>query len=87
MTTSAPTSKQMALLRKLATQKGVSFAWPESRSEASDEIEKLMKVRRPVGYDLRSEQDQAAEVAFATARATDFRDDEVTGYGSSAAWA
>ena len=37
-----PTQEQLALLRRVAHQKGQTFAYPTSRRAASQELERLM---------------------------------------------
>lgn len=79
-----PTQKQLNTLRRLALERGQSFAYPETVGEASNAIAQLLGARRSSGLELRMERDQSQGGFIPLA--TDIRDDEVTGYGSTAAW-
>jgi hypothetical protein len=82
----APSTKQLRYLRGLAEQRGESFAYPQTAAEASAEIERL-KSRR-AGSRLDRQLDRIA-ISRAMAEPGDsaaVREDEVTGYGSSARW-
>jgi hypothetical protein len=88
-----PTNKQLATLRRLANQTGTSFASPRTRWDASREISRLIKLAN--GTDHRLEHDTmrrerraiTVDLAERPHDATAIRDDEVTGWGSSAHWA
>lgn len=82
-----PTPKQLSYLRVLAERTGTTFTPSTTKAEASAEIKRLqgrpsssrsdrVRERRAVSADMAGRGD-AARV----------RDDEVTGYGSSARWA
>ena len=81
-----PTPKQLRYLKRLAERTGGTFAWPQTKAEASREIERLksrpssarsdvVRERRAVSDDLTRRGDAAA-----------VRPDEVSGYGSTARW-
>ena len=83
-----PTRKQLAYLRKLAEQTATTFAYPQTRAQASAEIKRLQarprsgagdarRERRAVQRDLQTRPDDATAV----------RANDVRGYGSSARWA
>ncbi|HMJ37886.1 MAG TPA: hypothetical protein VK501_28515 [Baekduia sp.] len=88
-----PTNKQLTTLRRLANQTGTSFASPKTRGDASREISRLIKLAN--GTDHRLERDAMRRERHAISidlderprDATAIRDDEVTGWGSSARWA
>jgi hypothetical protein len=82
-----PTSRQLAFLKDLAAQRGQSFAYPATATEASHEIKRLHRLRRTARADVARERRQIAD-DMATRRGDDarVRDDEITGYGSSARW-
>lgn len=81
-TVKAPSAKQMSYLHDLAEQTGNTFAYPKTSAEASREIDRLKRLKsqtaallpKPEGDDPRA------------MRATDYRPEEITGYGSSARW-
>jgi len=83
-----PTARQQRYLRQLALQRGISFAPPQTRSEASRQIEQLKRrAPDPAGdrrREIRAVQDDLARGA---GDATRVREElEVTGYGSDATW-
>jgi hypothetical protein len=83
-----PTTAQMAYLRKLGDSTGRSFAWPKTAAEASEQINDLKKFKRDSSSDRRREKREArGEVARARGGSASVRDDELTGYGSTASWA
>jgi len=80
-----PTRPQMRTLRRLAQQSGQSFAWPKTKAEASAEITRLSRSgARRRGGEFRRPRTFASDDALRSATA--FRDDEITGYGSTARW-
>jgi len=83
-----PTPSQMAHLRRLAGRCGCSFAWPQTKGQASREIDRLEAVERMSRSDSRRE-DKAVRDAVASGPrdAAAVREDETDGYGSSARWA
>lgn len=78
-----PTVKQLRYLRVLAQRTGTTFAYPQSRAQASAEIERLRRHRgtRPLPTDVEMERRDAAVYA------TSPRDHELAGHGSSTRWA
>ena len=91
MATSAnpPTARQLAYLRQLAHKTGTSFLNPQTRAQASREIQRL-KAIATTGFtfaELRAEEQARAlhgdpPLAYGTA----IRDQEIRGYGSTATW-
>jgi hypothetical protein len=82
-----PTPRQQRYLRQLAIARGVTFVPPRSSFEASRLIDELkrrepdapadrQRERRAVQDDLAGDRGEAARV----------REDEISGYGSSATW-
>jgi len=83
---SKPTPKQLTYLRTLAERCGESFTLPSTSREASKEIERL-KGRRPTSRsDRRRERREVSSDMAARGGAAAVRDEEVSGYGSSARW-
>src|SRR4051794_28795475 len=81
-----PTAKQQFYIRRLAMERGVSFTPPRTKAEASRLIGELKKRERSDRGDQRREL-KAIRADLAIARdAARVRDDEVTGYGSTATW-
>lgn len=84
-----PTRKQLAYLRQLATQRGQTFATPTTRRDASAQIDRLKRQPLSTAHRVtdRLERRQVSrELAERPSDATRVRDDETTGYGSSATW-
>ena len=81
-----PSQKQLRYLRHLALSRGVTFAMPESRAEASRQIERL-RSRRPSNLVERAiERADGRQIADRWAPATDIRPSEIEGHGSTARW-
>ena len=81
-----PTPAQQRLIRQLALERGISFTPPHTRAEASRLVDAL-KRRRPDARADRQRDRRVVQDALATGGdAARVRDDEVTGYGSSATW-
>jgi len=83
-----PTARQQRYLRQLALQRGISFAVPKTRAEASRAIDTL-KRRRPEPLadrrrEIRAVQDDMARNRGESAKIREGV--ETTGYGSSATW-
>lgn len=79
-----PTRAQMRCLRSLALQNGQSFATPRTKTQASQEITRLSAAAR--GRRGESAGRCAGERDGGSAYATAVREDEITGYGSTARW-
>ena len=80
------TAKQLRYLRNLASQRGETFGYPRSAAEASAEIERLKGRRRQNPVERFIETDRVSGEVAELGDAASVRDDEVTGYGSSARW-
>jgi len=82
-----PTPKQLRYLKRLAERTGGTFAYPQTKAEASREIERLKgrpsSTRSDVVRELRAVSRELGERGGAAA----VRPNEVSGYGSSARWA
>jgi hypothetical protein len=77
----------MKYLRDLAAATGRSFTWPRTQREASEEIEALKKFRRSSRADRRRETRAIrADLARGRGGSAAVRDDELSGYGSTASW-
>ena len=83
-----PTPSQLAHLRRLAERCGCTFAWPQTKGQASREIDRLEAQERMLRSDRRRE-DKAVRNAVASGSrdAATVREDELDGFGSSARWA
>ncbi len=81
-----PRAEQMGELRRLASARGMSFAWPQTSAEADAELERL-RGREPSSFAERAIERRAVgrEMA-ARGGAAKVRDSEIEGYGSSAHW-
>ena len=82
--TDSPTAPQLKLLRTLAERTGQSFAWPQTRGEASREINRLKATPRSSHYE-RAE-DRRAVAAAPRGGAAAVLANEVVGYGGHAHW-
>ncbi len=82
-----PSPKQLRALRNLAGATGQSYTYPQTGSEASKEITRLKKVA-PTSRSDRHRELKSVRRAMASGRgdAARVRDDELQGYGSTAAW-
>src|SRR4051794_13774780 len=83
-----PTARQHRYLRQLALQRGVTFAVPKTRAQASRAID-VLKHRRPEAFadrrrEIRAVQDDMAQNRGDNAKVLEGI--ETTGYGSSATW-
>ena len=81
-----PTPKQLATLRRLAAERGQSFAYPQTRRDASREIRRLLAAQRSHRSEVAADRDAVGRHAREQLASTRVRDDEVDGYGASAAW-
>ena len=77
-----PTPKQLRYLRVLANRTGRSFAYPKTKDAAGCEIDRLLGHAPSTPGERRYEMD-----ARPAAYGTTVREDETTGYGSTARWA
>ncbi len=82
-----PSPKQLRLLRRLADERGVSFAWPRSGEEADRQIKGLLKRPRTSRDDRRREAREVREAMAKRGDAASVRSNELAGYGSTATWA
>ncbi len=79
----APTERQLRYLRSLANRTATTFLPPRTRGDASQEIERLIALSRDQPAPLREPEDsEPAAQSYATA----VHPDEVSGFGSTAAW-
>jgi hypothetical protein len=78
-----PSERQLRYLRSLAARTASTFAQPVTRREASREIDRLIALSRShtrPPYDAYRDEEQP--LGYATA----VRDEEITGFGSTARW-
>jgi hypothetical protein len=81
-----PTQKQLRYLRNLAEQRGESFAYPQTFSEASDQIERLKRRPRQSRADRRRELLEVSRAMATRGDASSVRETEIVGYGSNCRW-
>jgi hypothetical protein len=82
-----PTARQQRYLRQLALERGVSFVPPRTSLEASRAIEQLLGRSPDPRADRRREtRGVQDDLAHGTGDAARVREDEVSGYGSTATW-
>ncbi len=87
MSSKPPTSKQLAYLRALAERTGQTFAMPRTSREASAEIHRLKATPTESRLERKIERGDIADAITTGAQdSVRVNRDEVTGYGSSAAW-
>jgi hypothetical protein len=87
-TTNRPTSRQLSYLKALAERTGQTFTYPQTRRQASDEINRLKHTRPSTHTERRVEHKLIADqIATGPLDAARVRDDEISGRGSSATWA
>ncbi len=83
-----PTAKQLAYLKSLATKTATTFAYPQTRAEASAEIKRLQHHKRSAAGDARRERRAVQrDLQNRPDDATAVRAADVRGYDSSARWA
>ena len=86
-TADKPTPRQMTYLRSLANRAGQTFTYPQTRRQASQEINRLKqatpssRTERYVERKLIADQIQAGPADVARVR-----ENEISGYGSSSTW-
>lgn len=82
-----PSQKQLRYLRFLAEGCGETFVAPRTKADASREIKRLKGRRKLSAFERRREDLQlAAEDHTPRGDAASVRADELSGYGSTAAW-
>jgi hypothetical protein len=82
-----PTRRQLAYLRSLASRTGQTFAYPDTRGEASREIQRLKQAQASTRTERSIERKDIADaIARGPADAIAVRPDEVAGFGSTATW-
>ncbi len=81
-----PTPKQLNALRKLALMRGMTFAWPATRAQASRQIALLAGAAPSPQHERRADRDAVTFAGSPHLPASRVREDEITGYGSSAHW-
>jgi hypothetical protein len=83
MSSTAPaTERQLRYLRVLAARTATTFVTPDSRPQASREIERLCALARSEPQVPRESPREDERLLYATA----VSDEEITGFGSSTAW-
>lgn len=87
-TAKQPSKKQLNFLRRLASEKGQTFAYPATSAQASAEIRRLLGQTSSTRVE-RNLDSNAVSVMRAERPhdATQIRRHDVTGYGSTATWA
>lgn len=85
--TPQPTAKQMRYLKALAEERGQSFTYPKTKTQASAEIDRLRGAKKTPSADARRERRQVSEHMATRRDNARIRDSEVQGYGATATWA
>ena len=81
-----PSAKLLATLKKMADERGVTFAYPATMREGREQFEQLKKIPRQARGDRRRD-DVAVRCAMSRrGGATRVTDDELAGYGSTAGY-
>jgi hypothetical protein len=86
MSDSKPTRPQLRYLRQLAERTGSTFTPPQTRREASAEIERLKQRSRSARLERRADHRAVTRGLAEQRPASSVRDDEIEGYGSDAGW-
>ncbi len=83
------TPNQLKCLKRMAAQRGVSFAYPTTFAEADAEIKRLIahKSNGNTFAELDVESRTAAKFVRTVRVTAHVRECEITGYGSTARWA
>jgi hypothetical protein len=82
-----PSARQLAYLKALGEKTGQTFAYPRTRAQASNEIERLKNAEPSLRSERSIERKAIADaIALGPADAARVRSSEITGYGSSATW-
>ncbi len=83
-----PTQKQQRLLRRLAHERGQTFAVPKTAADATAEIRRLMGTERSDPAEIRRERSRVSrDLAERAGGAPAVQRRELEGYGSTAGWA
>ncbi len=80
------TNRQLAYLKQLAYDRGISFIPPSTRHEASQLIDQLKRRTRSPRFEIDADREQTTALHGQHAPASTPHDDEITGYGSHAHW-
>ena len=83
---SKPTARQLRYLRQLAEQTGTTFTTPTTHRQASQQIERLKQRSRSAAFERREDRQAVNRGLAQDQPASSVRDDEISGYGSSATW-
>jgi hypothetical protein len=86
MSDSKPTRPQLRYLRQLAERTGSTFTPPQTRRQASAEIERLKQRSRSARLERQADRRAVTRGLAEQQPASSVRDDEIQGYGSDAAW-
>jgi hypothetical protein len=81
-----PTPRQLDYIKELAYSRGVSFLPPANRLQASKLINQLKRRERSARFEIADDREQTTALHGEHAPSCAVRDDEITGYGSSAHW-
>ncbi len=84
--TDPATHRQLAYIKQLAYNRGISFIPPRNRGEASELIHQLSDLTPSPTFEIRADRDATSALRSEHAPSSSVRDDEITGYGSNAHW-
>jgi hypothetical protein len=80
------TPRQLDFIKQLAYSRGISFIPPTNRIQASQLIDQLKQRHRSPSFEIAADHEQTSALHGEHAPASAPRDDEISGYGSSAHW-
>ncbi len=86
-TPKAPSRKQLNFLRRLASEKGQTFTYPQTSGQATAEIRRLLDQTSSSRVERYLDREAVSVMrAERPYDATQVRRDEIMGYGSTATW-
>ena len=84
--TDPATHRQLAFIKQLAYERGISFIPPTSRLQASQLIDQLKQRQRSPRFEIADDRQATVQRHGEHAPASSPSADEITGYGSHAHW-
>ena len=84
--TDPATHRQLAYIKQLAYNRGISFIPPRNRGEASELIHQLSELTPSPTFEIRADRDATSALRGEHAPSSAPQSDEITGYGSNAHW-
>ena len=81
-----PSPRQLAVLREMAAERGVTYSVPATAAEARAEFKRLRAIPRSPRAEARRELAAIREAMANGGGASAVREEEIGGYGSTARW-